>query len=81
LNSSSLLFSQLLTLRLCDFSSSSSNKELSLSDLRDLRRLSNIVESADVSVARNMDRLEGGNSKMNRGFNMSREYCDNGFGL
>ncbi|KAK9363332.1 hypothetical protein V1504DRAFT_385642 [Lipomyces starkeyi] len=84
LNNSSLLFSQLLTLRLCDFSSSSSNKELSLSDLRDLRRLSNIVESADVSVARNMDRLEGGNSngyQMNRGFNMSREYCDNGFGL
>ncbi|KAK9484600.1 hypothetical protein V1527DRAFT_469379 [Lipomyces starkeyi] len=84
LNSSSLLFSQLLTLRLCDFSSSSSNKELSLSDLRDLRRLSTIVESADVCVARNMDRLEVGTSngyELNRGFNMSREYCDNGFGL
>ncbi|KAK9353380.1 hypothetical protein V1523DRAFT_411221 [Lipomyces doorenjongii] len=84
LNNSSLLFSQLLTLRLCDFSSSSSNKELSLSDLRDLRRLSNIVESADVSIARNLNRLEGGNGNgydMNRGFNMSRKYCDNGFGL
>ncbi|KAK9390048.1 hypothetical protein V1515DRAFT_613530 [Lipomyces mesembrius] len=84
LNNSSHLFSQLLTLRLCDFSSNSSTKELSLSDLRDLRRLSNIVESADVSIARNMDRLEGGNGNgydMNWGFNMSRKYSDNGFGL
>ncbi|KAK9374168.1 uncharacterized protein V1513DRAFT_446880 [Lipomyces chichibuensis] len=84
LNNSSLLFSQLLTLRLCDFSSSSSNKELSLNDLRDLRRLSNIVESADVSIAKNMSRLEGGNINgydMNRGLIVSRKYCDDWFGL
>ncbi|KAJ8104240.1 hypothetical protein POJ06DRAFT_244018 [Lipomyces tetrasporus] len=83
LNNSSFLFSQLLMMRLCDFSSNSSN-DLSLGDLRDLRRLSSIVQSADVCVARNMNRLQSRNSNgynVDRGFIMSRKYCDNGFGV
>ncbi|KAK9239441.1 hypothetical protein V1525DRAFT_398079 [Lipomyces kononenkoae] len=85
LNNSFHVFSQLLMLRLCDFSSGSSNADLSLSDLRDLRRLSNIVESADMCIGKNMDRLAGSNtygSDMNVGsFNVSRKNCDGGFGL
>ncbi|KAK9366686.1 hypothetical protein V1509DRAFT_628774 [Lipomyces kononenkoae] len=84
LNSSFHLFSQLLMSRLCDFSLESSSTDLSLNDLRDLRRLSNIVESADICIARNMDRLEGGNTHehdVNAGFNLSSKYCDSGFGL
>ncbi|KAK9324974.1 hypothetical protein V1517DRAFT_315646 [Lipomyces orientalis] len=82
-NNSSFLFSQLLMMRLCDLSSNSSN-DLSLGDLRDLRRLSSIVQSADVSVARNMDRLQSRNSNgynWDMGSNVSRKYCDNGFGV